>query len=144
MHEKNIEEELRDFRLPVVPPLRHQETALRQLFTQRRSSALVIWVVALPLYVIMCAVMQMLFHKDLPLMVSFEEITKDLDPFMAAFIFCILPFAGLVAIVSSSMRVGHGASSQRTFIQLHLTIFNAVLSVLVIAVMMVYLLSLFS
>ncbi|MGA9121036.1 MAG: hypothetical protein WB699_16850 [Bacteroidota bacterium] len=127
--------------IPDVPPLKHQEAASRRLFSQRRSSALMIWVVALPLYVVACAAMKTLFHRNLPLLSSFDEIQRSLGPAMTLLLFLILPLGGILAILKSSLHMNRDLYAHKRFFQIRMTLLNGVLSVVALSIILLYLTS---
>ena len=136
MQNDDLEEKLRSITLPDVPPLKHQDTVMRGLFTERRTKALVIWIVAVPLYMVACGAMKTLFHAGLPFQSSMEEIRLSLGQPVSIIAFLFLPFFGLAAIAASSVRLRQDDAGSGRYLVAHLSPANAVLALLALSIVL--------
>ncbi len=134
MNGNTMTEEFGDLRVPEIPPLKHQDTVMRELFSQPRSSALLIRIVALPMYVFACALMKTLYQSRLPFQSSMAQVRLSLGQPMAIVLFCLLPLIGLLTVVVSSVRIKKDPASRHSFIAVHVSRLNAVLALLALSI----------
>jgi hypothetical protein len=125
MNSEKWTEELEEVTIPDIPPLNHHDAMREYVLSQRRSSAVTVWMIALPLYVLGCAAMKVMFHAGLPFETSLRELQGSIGTAMSLALLIVLPLGAGVILVRPSIRLKRERVSRHRIVEIRMSPLNA-------------------